>query len=168
MRDMGNSKQLERWRNARQRPRGWMSTSSRTWIEARAYHEAGHAVAAHVLGAVEIRATINRDQWHPHDPGPQRYRFAGVAVVESSIVAALAGPMAQERHAPGFKDSHDAVDDELVRGAGHRLADYRAETARLLETHWQALERVAAELLFRRVLDHGQIAALCGGARSLT
>src|SRR4051794_39535522 len=132
--------------------------------EATAYHEAGHAVAALALDRPVVKVSIE----------PDRER-AGICAfgksvfrpsedwVEREMLIALAGLAAEARHTGEY--DHDAAERDLryarslSRGrAGNERQAERLER-RLLskvehllarEENWQAVERIATELLARR------------------
>ncbi|MFO0807443.1 MAG: M50 family metallopeptidase [Gemmataceae bacterium] len=129
---------------------------------ATAYHEAGHAVAALVLGRSITKVSIR----------PNRERLGicafGKAItrpskdwIEQEILISLAGMAAEARLTGVYaRDSAERdlryVRDLAVQRSGHRQADrlerrLLAKTEYLLadEGHWEAVERIATELLSR-------------------
>lgn len=136
-----------------------------------AYHEAGHTVAALVLGRNVERVSIVRD-----DPG------RGVRVpsfnddrpetpdaVRDKILVLLAGNAAQQVRNPAGRRQPDARDWPQAQALAGDAASLDAEWERalaLLQTpeHWQQVDRIAQALLRERVLQRAQIAELMDGA----
>ena len=128
---------------------------------ATAFHEAGHAVAALALGRPVAWASIRPDR-----------QYLGMCAfgkgvfrpsedwVERGAIIALAGPAGEagftgEIDWEGARHDHDYA-FELARGRGgddrkaNRLVKrWLAKADHLLghDTHWEAVERIAAELL---------------------
>jgi hypothetical protein len=139
-----------------------------------AYHEAGHAVIDVALGHSPLRATV------VVKPGREI-----VALVESAgskpqsaldgCCALLAGYFAELRHsgAQGFKDDACNIDfekvDEILRVVGIVADELTfevliAETTRLVDENWPAIERLAAKLLERETLSGEEIEAIYAAA----
>jgi hypothetical protein len=132
-----------------------------------AYHEAGHAVMAHKLGAKVCRVSIEDDSGRTQIKRLGR----GVGRIERIILINLAGPYAQRRYAPrsrwrsrshtGFNSGYDFdnVTDLIydkhgmgkVAEAYWRYVETRAEA--LVEQHWSNIDAFAQALL-----KHGVIA----------
>jgi hypothetical protein len=151
-------------------------------IEASAYHESGHAVAAWKLGYRSIRASItagdeSAGEVRHESPLPSdQVEFDGSELarlrVERIIIIRLAGPIAQKRYRRtswrrwhGGADHAVAADLALrVCGSGEiasaflKWLDLRAKA--LVEEHWPAIERLANALLKRGALREDEIAAL--------
>jgi hypothetical protein len=130
--------------------------------ERKAYHEAGHAVAAYRLG-VEVRsATIlpdhdsagyvtHGDLFCGHTLGSDR------AVLERAIKISLAGPLAEARFSPGDLLWGTRGDYDCALGLARYLAGSLGEhellhflerqTRALLDCYWGDVERVARALL---------------------
>jgi ATP-dependent Zn protease len=128
--------------------------------EATAYHEAGHAVVALVLGRPVVRVTVVPDQKHAglceFRKGTFRPSKDGL---EREILIALGGMAAEARHTGDYAWDGAARDEQYVRTlATQRAGERRAERLqrRLLakvkhllaqEGNWRAVELIAAELL---------------------
>jgi hypothetical protein len=154
--------------------------------ETAAYHEAGHAFAAVVLGARVLSVTITPDR----DDGPERFGDTQIewdhaalderTVQQRLVLVALAGPVAEmiytgEPYHPGFVPEW-AADWKLAwEAAAPLFADERQRLtlveqaasemhARLKEDeNWAAVAAIADELLAHEWLDgdvvHNVIAA---------
>lgn len=149
-----------------------------------AFHEAGHAVAAVFLNVPVKSATIVRG---PGYLGLVQYKNVLARVnpdtegmsdrvrsrIERCIIVGLAGPLAQKRAFPrslrkwhSHRDYADAC-DLAVRVSGSAasatafLKWLETRTGDLLDTRWQCVERVAAELLRRNTLEAAEIEKLC-------
>jgi hypothetical protein len=127
-----------------------------------AYHEAGHAVVAHMLGAKVRQVSIESDSG--------RTQIKRLGRGERAILIALAGPYAQRRYAPhsrwrsrshtGFKSDcdFDIVTDLIfdMHGTGKVATAYwryvEAHAASLVERHWRHIDAVAKHLL-----EHGTL-----------
>lgn len=126
-----------------------------------AIHEAGHAVAAHVLGCPLLSATVVRD-------GDVLGRVGFIpADWQVAVKVFLAGELAEAfSRIPGVPngaigDRRD-IQQELAKHSTDRLCDINRlfrETCELLHDHWGAVERVACELVFKRELDTNQLLA---------
>ncbi len=145
--------------------------------EAVAYHEAGHAVVAYVVGLTVERVSIQSDgiaAGHVehdygcnmnkivHEEGPKR-QWA----LERSAIVALAGEVSQRRYRPESVDEehgggdrlhvHQVLDhlagdvDQELRDAWATLLVIR--TKRLVEQHWLRVEWVASVLLKQTTID---------------
>jgi hypothetical protein len=122
-----------------------------------AYHEGGHTVIAHELGATVLAVSIA-------DQGG-RTRIKRLGCGERAILSLLAGPYAQRHHAPrsqwrnrnhtGHKSGcdFDQVTDLIYRmhGTGKVAEAYwryvEAHAAWLVEQHWDCIDAVAKHLL---------------------
>src|SRR5262249_1152265 len=130
-----------------------------------AFHEAGHAVIAHVLGApvhhVTLQAAIT-----PLQRATARCRWKRALI-------ALAGPAAEDRfqrHAPA---EHAALWRSIWDGDARNAARYlgvdgdvvaaHRKAARLVREHWSAIERVADALAERGRLSGAEVGTLVGG-----
>jgi ATP-dependent Zn protease len=167
-----------------------MTDKTRTEISrsAAAYHEAGHAVAAHAMGLKLHPVTIRSRGGSagpsiPMDPlrgirlefgSPKRTQLQ----IEAAIIVLLAGSIAQRRHEV---QSWSLADREPDRAAGFALAlrvSPDPETAaahlrwlelraiRLVEERWAAVERVANALLDKRTLTVKEISGLVSASPS--
>jgi hypothetical protein len=134
--------------------------------EMAAYHEAGHAVIAHMLGVKVRQVSIdehgNRTQIGGFGRGEDR--------IERAIIVNLAGPYAQRRHAPRSRWRHgnhfgsnsgadfDNVTDLIFNLHGNnkvseaywRYVEARAEA--LVEQHWKKIDAVAQVLLRKHLI----------------
>ena len=135
--------------------------------ERTAYHEAGHAVAAHRLG-IEVKfATILLD----HDSAGfvshgdlfcDRGLGSDRANLERAIKICLAGPLAEARFYPRYRRPRGSQDYDCAFGLARYLAGSAGErefiryqerqTRALLDRYWGDVERVA-----RALLEHDQL-----------
>ena len=132
-----------------------------------AYHEAGHTVAALLLGRSVARVSIVRD-----DPtrGVRVPSFDAEAPDESGtgrdkVLILLAGCAAQQVRDPASPRQTDAKDwprAEALAGSASALEAEWERAVALLQSpeHWQRVERLAQALLRERVLESAQIAQL--------
>jgi ATP-dependent Zn protease len=134
--------------------------------EPTAYHEAGHAVVALILGRPvdEVSVLANRDFL-----GVCKFGKAGVRPsedwLEREILIALGGIAAEARHTGNYAWDAAGRDQRYVRNlAIERAGERRAERLqrRLLakvehlltqEPHWRAVVLVAEELMRRSVVS---------------
>jgi hypothetical protein len=130
-------------------------------------HEAGHATIARHLNTrvITVTPTIVRTEYR---------RGPGVARIAAII--AMAGPMAEYRHAG--MTSEDAARawttiwrtdlrhciERLDAAGGGPVTPVRGEAERLVRRHWASIERVADALLERGRLSGAEVDALLGGA----
>jgi len=137
-----------------------------TCDEATAYHEAGHAVVALILGrpVEEVSVLANRDFL-----GVCKFGKAGVRPsedwIEREILIALGGIAAEARHTGNYAwdaagQDQQYVHDLVVERAGRRRADrlqrrLLAKVEHLLaqEPHWQAVVLIAQKLSRRSVVS---------------
>jgi hypothetical protein len=134
--------------------------------EATAYHEAGHAVMALALGrpvaCVSVRAS--RENLGICEFGKAVFR-PSEDWLEREILISLAGLAAEARHTGEYcwesasKDNDFAEELALQRAGNPRKAQRllrrllsKAEHVLNQDAHWEAVERMAAELL-----RHGEI-----------
>jgi ATP-dependent Zn protease len=120
-----------------------------------ALHEAGHCVAARLMGLPVSGASVEPDNAYADFPDR-----CGV----HSIVALMAGAIS-ERLVLGGNDEHGASDDcarwtRLMDDAGYDDEALWAWTFALLAQHVDVIERVAAALLHAQTLDQAEIDAL--------
>lgn len=139
-----------------------------------AHHEAGHAVAAIVLGVPVRHATIIPDEPDAQGRTLGHVRFrSGDADLPSLghrlLIVTLAGPAAQRRFAPrspiranAVCDFHHArLDSETCSSSPaaarslHRWAQHEARA--LVAREWLVVEHVAAALIERRTLSGDEI-----------
>jgi ATP-dependent Zn protease len=138
-----------------------VSADERPADEATAFHEAGHAVAALALGRPVHRVSVLADREHL---GTCHF---GKAVfrpsedwLEREMLIALAGLAAEARHTGAYawegagRDRQYAADLARRRAGGARQAErlerrVLSKVEHLLDQpgHWEAVERIAAELL---------------------
>jgi hypothetical protein len=153
-----------------------------------AYHEAGHIVAAHVLGYSLGKATIVPEdgvhgtashanplyrkniEW---DDSPRVQRL-----VEHSMLIAIAGPLAQKRHAPrshwrkgAQNDFHHYV-DLLIRMEGNakvrdKYQEYVwAKAEALIAKNWRLIDQLAHTLMQRGTMKRKEILEVLPGVAS--
>jgi len=133
---------------------------------ATAYHEAGHAVMALVLGRPVARVSVlpNRDHLGVCHFAKGVFR-PSADWLEQEILIALGGIAAEARHTGAYAWSEAERDLQQVRQlaiqrAGERQAERlqrrllaKAEHLLAQEGHWRAVERIAAELLRRGAIS---------------
>ena len=148
-----------------------MKRLSQSQVEATAYHEAGHAVVAYVLGykpqSVTIVPTVDAAghilQANPlygfqHDvDGSDEGRLR----VESFMTICFAGPITQKHYNPrSWRRTHGQWDYEKITELGLRVCGsseqaaafirWREIVARdMVKTHWLRIQLVAGQLLER-------------------
>lgn len=148
--------------------------------ELTAYHEAGHALMAHLLGGKVKHVTIEPD----HDDGPDRYgdtqvlwrrsQFSEKELAQRTVQVCLAGPVAEMIYSgdpfhPGLvpewaADWQGAWESAILlhRGERQRL-EYLEQISiqlyhRLKEDDlWSALASLADHLLAHETLDNEQV-----------
>ncbi len=159
------------------RARGCRASRKGEPITLTAYHEAGHAVAAVLLRCPVESITIepgedsgclgrcvlgDRPSWLcPDTSGGSRARF----YIERRMMILLAGRVAESKHlGRPYHEGSEGDEDKIARlaevicgsdGEDQKfIAWLHARTVNLLsvEEHWQAVERVVAELLERKTL----------------
>lgn len=134
-----------------------------------AYHEAGHATVATVLGARVFRATVI----------PEQVVFRGrTATIGGEVVLAKPGQSAvAPRNGEVLTDYRRAVlmyrlanaaEEFDWRACAGYLRARRRDAEAFLSDHWPAVEAVAQELLRREVLEHAEVEAVLArfGSRS--
>jgi hypothetical protein len=150
-----------------------------------AYHEAGHAVAAHFLGIPVKAAAITRG--HPEHAGfTENYRRpAENSAIECDrrdgwkkaiprLMVAYAGPIAEEmftgrRNRVGAQgDDREIADlvflltgDDEEGAALVRWVEARTRYFLRQPRHWLAVRRVAAAILEKRSLNRRQVIEAC-------
>jgi hypothetical protein len=159
-----------------------MSKRSISQIEATAYHEAGHAVIAYMLGyrpqCVTIVPTVDTTghiiqtnpldgfQLNPDSSDEARLR------IESLITICFAGPIAQKRYNPrSWRRAHGEWDYEKIAELGLRVcaSDEQASAfvrwreivaCDMVRAHWPRIQLVAGQLLKRENLSHTDLDAI--------
>lgn len=153
--------------------------------EISAYHEAGHALMATILGARVLSVTIEPD-W---DDGPARHadisvewpldRFTEKQLREKMVLVALAGPVAEMIHSgdpyhPGLVAEWSADWQMAWEAAEPIVPDHRQRLTyleqrsiqlyRLLERddHWAALAAVVDNLLAHETLEGEMVEEIIG------
>lgn len=150
-------------------------------IASTAYHEAGHAVAAVVLGVPIVTVTIVPSAGaHGHMQMPARwiadvhgYRVPSRDLVERYVVKALAGVTAQRKAYPRSVRSHHGRSDGesafsvavLVMPDSERVIqafiDYcQARAEQLVEEYWASVTEVAQELVTRKTIGRNDVRAV--------
>ncbi len=145
-------------------------------LQATAYHEAGHAVAAWYLGAGVKSASIVPDADSTGRVYYERHPLEGIDIdlddgphvqarLEDAIQIALAGPVAHRRFNPrSWRHHHGEVDhrvatDLALKNCGSAeiasaYLKYLGLLARgIVKTNWVAVEALAEELLERRAMS---------------
>lgn len=133
-------------------------------MDERAYHEAGHAVAAIALGTPVKRASLDRvTTWVR--PGCERAQ-------RNEAIIALAGPLAEDRYQSYSLNEQAALSGSVWRtdldNALRRLrpADSLGLAVReargLVRQNWTSIEVLAAALLDRKALTGDEINAVLG------
>jgi hypothetical protein len=138
-----------------------------------AYHEAGHAVAAVLLGFQFKHVTIAPEEGSlGHvlygiytmflNVGRRAYRRD----LRDYLVCNRAGPLAEERHTGHRNDDGAADDDDEFRDIlypmyGERREQYdrdlTGQAGQLVTTHWRSIERVAYALIEDRTLPYATV-----------
>lgn len=142
-----------------------------------AYHEAGHAVMAHLCGQIVTTVEIVGDEEHTGSVSCLRFleeprwglnKHMPSAAIEARILCLVAG-IAAEIIFTGDSSWREPEDDldEAVRlalrivGSCDRvlpfLQEAREHAVDLLRRHWEAVEALAAMLLIHRRLSRDQI-----------
>lgn len=128
-----------------------------------AYHEAGHAVVAHLLGLEVQDACVEPDFGVTYVDYGERELCAERALV------ALAGPLAHCRYANPAGGSlffpKGNTSDFAIYEASQKFLPFAHEQtvsdlAAVLEAHWPAVSAVAAALLKRGKLTGAQVVQL--------
>ena len=159
-----------------------MKRPSKSQIEATAYHEAGHAVIAYMLGyrpqSVTIVPTVdwaghivhaNPLYGFQHDiDGSDEARLR----VESFMTICFAGPIAQKLYNPrSWRRAHGQWDYDKIAELSLRVCGspeqaaafirWREITARdMVRAHWLRVQLVAGQLLQRQRLSHTDLDAI--------
>lgn len=154
-------------------------------MEITAYHEAGHAFMATLLGGKVRSVTIEPD----NDDGPARFgdtqviwrrsRFSERQLCEYSIQVSLAGPVAEmlysgDAYHPGLvaEWAHDwqsawELAEPLFADHRKRLEYLERVTGQLYqlldsEPNWSALASLADNLLAHETLEHEEVKEIVG------
>lgn len=139
---------------------GYQLTDAELSRLAAAFHEAGHAVAAVVLGGRVHRATVDGE--HPHTEYDRLPAGTDAAV---SYAGAWSETRWEIGRAPGPADMHRALathraDDRALCAAGGPSAG--AEVVGLLERCWPAVKALTTRLYFDGQVDHADVCAALG------
>jgi ATP-dependent Zn protease len=131
-----------------------------TYDPATAYHEAGHAVVALILGRPVQRVSVQPDRRHAgHCAFGKGVFRPSEDWLEREILIALGGIAAEARHTGAYAWGGAARDQQYVeqlavQRAGERRAERlqrrllaKAEHLLAQQAHWRAVELIAAELL---------------------
>lgn len=132
-----------------------------------AYHEAGHTVAALLLGRTVTRVSIVRDDASRgvHVPSFRENAEETSESVADKILILLAGSAAQHVRDTAVARRQDAKDWPRAEALARSTSALETEWARALSLlhvpeHWAHLEDIAQALLRERVLGADQIAQL--------
>ena len=159
-----------------------MPNRSASQVEATAYHEAGHAVIAYMLGYRPHSATIvptfdtaghiihpnplDGFQLNPDSSDEARLR------IESLITICFAGPIAQKRYNPrSWRRVHGQWDYEKIAELGLRVCDSAEQASAFIRwreivacdmvgANWLRIQLVAGQLLERENLSHTDLEAI--------
>jgi ATP-dependent Zn protease len=137
-----------------------------TYDEVTAYHEAGHAVLALLLGRPVERVSVLPDREHAgHCAFGKSVFRPSEDWLEREMLIALGGIAAEARHTGDYAWGGAARDQRYVhelavQRAGERRAERlqrrllaKAEHLLANEGHWRAVELIAAELLYRGTIS---------------
>jgi len=160
-----------------------MTKRSKSQIEATAYHEAGHAVIAYLLGDKPQSATIvptvdtagnviiHANPLHGFQldvDGSDEARLR----VEKAITICFAGPIAQKRHnLRSWRKAHGQWDYDTIAQLGLRVCGsgeqatafirWREIVAReMVQANWLRIALVAGQLLERERLSYADLDAI--------
>lgn len=147
-----------------------------------AYHEAGHAVMAHLCGQIVTKVEIIGDEEHTGSVSCLRYleeprwgvdkNIPSVAI-EARILCLVAGIAAENilTEDLSWREPQDDLDEAVrlalrVVGSCDRvlplLNEAREHAVDLLRRHWQAVEAIAGLLLIHRSLSRDQLRQVVG------
>jgi ATP-dependent Zn protease len=151
-----------------------------------AFHEAGHAVAARELGLAVRYATIVPEpgslghiryyEWPLTQQPDVRWTPAVRIRCENSIIVALAGPTAEQRHTDrwdhvGASGDYEAAADMALRvcvtseSSDAYMAWLGIRTNELIDQQWASIHAVATALLKRSRIGARTLRHLIDGAR---
>ena len=158
-----------------------------TQLQITAYHEAGHTVAAHALGAPVGRVTIvptdeyNGASLHGRIISRREIvafeygsisSFVGETVALRTVIIAFGGMVAQRRYSPhGLRRWHWSTDHEHIRDIVYRVVGDDAteakhwygralrRTERIIEQRWREVDALALALLEKRTLSGAEATA---------
>jgi hypothetical protein len=159
-----------------------LTKRSKSQIEATAYHEAGHAVIAFLLGyrpqSVTIVPTfdtaghiIQDNPLHGFQldlDGSDEARLR----VETVITICFAGPIAQKRYNPrSWRRAHGQWDYEKIAELALRVCGSSEQATAfirwreivacdMVKAHWPRIQLVAGQLLERENLSHADLDAI--------
>jgi hypothetical protein len=159
-----------------------MTRRSKSQIEATAYHEAGHAVIAYLLGyrpqSVTIVPTadtaghiIHANPLHGFQldiDGSDEARLR----VENVVTICFAGLIAQKRYNPrSWRRAHGQWDYEKIAELGLRVCGSGEQATAfirwreivacdMVKAHWPRIQLVAGQLLERENLSHTDLDAI--------
>lgn len=158
-------------------------------LRATAYHEAGHAVAAHVQGIKIRKATIKAEGDTLGGVEVVQLSQATVAAlergrvtpaqrarIEADVIIDVAGAVAEHRHRGRYSRVGSTMDRDNVANKLLRLSNDAKEaylyaawlqqrTLNLIEYYWWAVEAVAQALLANETLTSERIAQVIDDAR---
>lgn len=142
-----------------------------------AYHEAGHAVMAHLCGQIVTTVEIVGDEEHMGSVSSLRFleeprwgvdEHMPSAAVEARILCLVAGIAAESiiNGETSWREPEDDLDEavrlalRVVRSCDRvlpLLEEAREHAVDLLDQHWEAVEALAARLLIHRRLSRDQV-----------
>jgi hypothetical protein len=167
----------QRWRAEQRRVADRMRSAPRDRLQRQraAYHEAGHAVLAHMLGVaiqcVELTpADPNRTGalWHEHDLDTLPDRHGLIAAVAMIFAAEITERKKFGDAALARLDYEDierlTASIESYNERQHILRRSLRYAYNLVDIHWASIQRVAAELVSRGRLEAKDFAQLLGPA----
>lgn len=141
-----------------------------------AYHEAGHAVVATLLGFQFQHVTIAPDEDYLGSVLYERYTMflnvghrAYAKDLRDYLVANRAGPLAEERHTGHWNEDGASSDDQhfwsmLWRMYGERqdrhARDLTRQARQLVSAHWPSIERVARALIEEKTIQFDAVERL--------
>lgn len=163
-----------------------MRRLSKAALEATAYHEAGHAVAAWRQKVAIKSVSIERDDDSHGRMLFESFRVPNLETVsgrdwaERHIIVSLAGPLAQRRFRPssargwhGKGDYRTALDLTYeLQGSAELCTAYldwlQILTKALVDSNWQHIEAVARALLDKREVSGNDVVSIIIGSRPIS